>query len=96
MDARSPADSSYWLRPRDAICDVIDDLMGTYRDAAPDMTLEEFIALCEPLGGYIEVHPHCGGMNSCRGFSYDRTIGILTEHSCAGLNTCTGWSCIIP
>jgi hypothetical protein len=46
------------------------------------------------VGGTIEIHPHCGGANSCGGFSFDETIGVYTEHTCQGLNTCTGYTCV--
>ena len=81
---------------RDVGCDADRVRIITSRDAAVGMTLEAFTAMCEGLGGYIEIHPHCGGMNSCAGISYDSDIGILTEHTCAGLNTCTGYTCVIP
>ena len=68
----------------------------TYSDAATGITLEAFTAACDAAGGYVEVHPHCGGANSCAGFSYDSDRGTYTEHTCAGLNTCTGYSCVIP
>ena len=47
-------------------------------------------------GGFVEIHPHCGGANSCGGFSFDETIGVFSEHNCAGLNTCTGYTCVLP
>jgi hypothetical protein len=62
----------------------------------PDMTLEKFTAECDARGGVIEMHPHCGGVNTCKGMSYDETIGVLTEHTCKGLNTCAGYSCVVP
>jgi hypothetical protein len=60
-----------------------------------DMTLEKFTADCDALGGALEIHPHCGGFNSCKGMSYDTGTQTLTEHTCKGLNTCAGYSCII-
>jgi hypothetical protein len=59
------------------------------------MTLTRFTALCDEAGGQVETHPHCGGVNTCRGFSYDETIHTFTEHSCKGANTCAGWSCVL-
>ena len=51
---------------------------------------------CDMRGGFIEIHGACGGVNSCRGFSYgDWDPGVLTEHTCAGANGCNGLSCII-
>ena len=98
MDAATPADGAGPVDagPRDAPCDVDPLRMITAADAAPGLTLAEFTAMCDGLGGFIEIHPHCGGMNSCRGISYDSGIGVLTEHTCAGLNTCTGFSCVVP
>lgn len=80
----------------DASCDANRERMITLRDASPGMTLAAFVELCAPFGGYIEIHPHCGGVNSCAGFSYDESTGIFTEHTCAGLNTCNGFTCVIP
>jgi len=77
-------------------CDVAPDRVITYSDAAPDTSLETFTALCNTAGGHIEIAPHCGGMNTCAGFSYDYATGVYTEHTCAGLNTCGGYSCVIP
>ena len=68
----------------------------TSSEEDPDMTLEKFTAECTARGGVIEIHPHCGGVNTCKGMSYDETIGVLTEHTCKGLNTCTGYSCVVP
>ncbi|RYE84651.1 MAG: hypothetical protein EOO75_17860 [Myxococcales bacterium] len=62
----------------------------------PDMTPEAFKALCDAEGGTMEIHPHCGGANSCKGFSYDSDTDVFTEHTCKGLNTCTGYSCVLP
>jgi hypothetical protein len=62
----------------------------------PDMTLTRFTDACEEVSGTIETHPHCGGMNSCRGFSYDQTTQVYSEHTCQGYNTCTGWTCVLP
>lgn len=59
------------------------------------ITYEKFKVMCDDKNGKMEVHPHCGGANSCKGFSYDLATHVLTEHSCKGLNTCTGYSCIL-
>lgn len=77
-------------------CDIAPDRVITYSDAATDVTVESFTALCATRGGHVEVAPHCGGFNTCAGFSYDQTQQTYTEHTCAGLNTCTGYSCVIP
>lgn len=58
-------------------------------------TLEDFTADCNAAGGTVEIEPHCGGENSCRGMSYDTGTMTLTEHTCRGMNTCAGYSCII-
>lgn len=76
------------------ICDVQPDRVVTYSDASTGMTFEQFRAMCDRVGGFIETHPHCGGANSCAGFSWDQTINTYTEHSCQGLNTCTGYTCV--
>ena len=62
----------------------------------PDMTLEQFTAECDAVQGTVELHAHCGGVNSCRGFSYDDETHLFTEHTCRGLNTCSGYSCVVP
>ncbi len=62
----------------------------------PDMTREKFEELCDQANGKLEVHPHCGGANSCKGFSYDSDVKVYSEHTCKGLNTCTGYSCVVP
>jgi len=80
----------------DARCDADRVRVVTSRDAAMPISLEDFTALCDAASGYVEVHPTCGGRNSCAGFSYDETIGVWSEHTCAGLNTCTGYTCVIP
>ncbi len=81
---------------RDVPCDYADVRFVTSSDAATGMTLVTFTAMCDRVGGFVEVHPHCGGANSCGGFSYDSDSNTFTEHTCAGLNTCTGYSCVIP
>ena len=60
------------------------------------MTREKFEELCDQANGKLEVHPHCGGANSCKGFSYDSDAKVYSEHTCKGLNTCTGYSCVVP
>jgi len=62
----------------------------------PDMTLERFTADCDAQRGMVELHAHCGGVNTCQGFSYDDATHALTEHTCRGLNTCSGYSCVVP
>lgn len=60
------------------------------------MTLEKMTADCDARGGTVETYAHCGGLNSCRGMSYDETTQVLTEHTCRGLNTCAGYGCVVP
>ena len=59
------------------------------------LTLEQFTALCDAKHGIVEIQPHCGGSNACRGMSYDSNTQTLTEHTCRGTNTCGGYSCVI-
>jgi len=77
-------------------CDggVVDDA-GITSSQVLSMTLEDFTAQCNAKNGVVEIEPHCGGSNNCRGMSYDTTTQVLTEHGCRGLNTCAGYSCII-
>jgi hypothetical protein len=62
----------------------------------PEMTLERFTEECDAQGGTVELHAHCGGVNTCQGFSYDDATHELTEHTCRALNTCSGYSCVVP
>jgi hypothetical protein len=93
MDAAVAMDAG---EPLDARCDADRVRVVTSSDAAMPISLEDFTALCDAASGYVEIHPTCGGRNSCAGFSYDQTIGVWSEHTCAGLNTCTGYTCVIP
>ncbi len=70
--------------------------MITASRTIPNLSLEQFSLDCEELGGVVELHAHCGGVNTCRGFSYDDVTQVLTEHTCRALNTCSGFSCVIP
>jgi hypothetical protein len=60
------------------------------------LTEEQFTTLCNERGGTVEVMPHCGGFATAKGFSYDSTTQLLSEHTCAGTNTCAGWNCVVP
>jgi len=60
------------------------------------MTVEQFTALCDKRSGTVEVMPHCGGFATAKGFSYDSTTQLLSEHTCKGTNTCAGWNCVVP
>ncbi len=62
----------------------------------PEMTLEKFTEDCDARDGTVELHSHCGGVNTCQGISYDDATHALTEHTCRGLNTCSGYSCVVP
>jgi len=61
-----------------------------------DLSAADFQGRCDERGGTVEVIPHCGGINTCKGFSYDQTTSELSEHTCAGAATCAGWNCLIP
>jgi len=59
------------------------------------LSLDQFTTMCTAQNGIVEIQPHCGGSNDCRGMSYDSETQTLLVHSCRGLNTCAGYSCII-
>jgi len=59
------------------------------------LTEDAFKARCATRGGVMELQPHCGGSNECRGMSYDSETQTLTEHTCRGTNSCAGFSCVI-
>jgi len=67
----------------------------TSTQIGPGLSLEDFTDQCTEQGGTVEIEPHCGGENSCRGMSYDTNTETLSEHTCKGMNTCAGYSCII-
>ena len=63
-----------------------------------EYTFAELTKMCDSRGGYVQVHGSCGGVNSCRGFSYGDWgpgAAMLTEHSCSGANGCQGLSCAL-
>jgi hypothetical protein len=62
----------------------------------PGLDAAGFKALCDERGGTVEVMAHCGGLASARGFAYDTTTQVLSEHTCKGANTCAGWNCVTP
>lgn len=66
----------------------------TSTEVIPDLGLADFTADCDEAGGVVEEHSHCGGLNTCAGFSYDTASDKLIHHTCAGLNTCAGFSCV--
>ncbi len=55
-------------------------------------TLAEFETDCLTRGGWVELHASCGGVNTCKGFSY--SYGKVIEHTCKAANTCAGMSCV--
>lgn len=58
-------------------------------------TFAQYTADCDALGGYIQVHASCAGVNTCAGFSVgDWNPDLRSEHTCRGLNGCNGLSCI--
>jgi hypothetical protein len=59
------------------------------------LTEEDFKARCDARGGAVEVMPHCGGFATAKGFAYDNSTHLLSEHTCAGANTCGGWNCVL-
>ncbi len=60
-----------------------------------ELTADEFEAQCDERSGVVEYIPHCGGLNTCKGFSYDVTTGLLSEHTCQGAATCQGYNCVV-
>ncbi len=90
----------------DAASDASDAAAPVYCSNAPDagtvtssvtiaMTQAQFQSLCLSNGGTFEIMPHCGGFNTCMGFSYDAGSQVLSQHTCRGLNTCGGYSCVV-
>ena len=67
----------------------------TASSVVADMTIERFTDDCDAQSGKVELHAHCGGVNTCQGFSYDDATHVLTEHTCRALNTCSGYSCVV-
>jgi len=66
----------------------------TSTQVVASLSLEEFDSRCAKREGVTQIHPHCGGANSCKGFSYDSDTDQLVEHTCKGYNTCAGMSCV--
>lgn len=90
-----PADASSGDNPADAeAAEPTPHITLSRVDAS--ITEESFRKQCEELSGKIELHPSCGGKNSCRGMSYDLDTHVYTEHTCKALNTCRGFSCVLP
>lgn len=69
--------------------------MITSTTIVTDMTQEKFTAECDARHGVVEIPPHCGGFNTCMGFSYWADTQQLTEHTCKGMSSCVGFSCVI-
>jgi len=78
-------------------CDsgIPDAAVVTSSTIVPSMTLDSFTSQCQALNGAVEIQPHCGGSNSCRGMSYDTETQTLLQHTCRATNTCAGFSCVI-
>jgi hypothetical protein len=68
----------------------------TSTEVVPNLSLEQFTQMCDAVGGTVETIPHCGGLNTCKGFAYDLGPQVLTQHTCKATNTCAGWNCIVP
>jgi hypothetical protein len=60
-----------------------------------NLTQDQFASMCAGQNGIMEIQPHCGGSNACRGMSYDSDTQTLTEHSCRATNKCGGYSCVV-
>jgi hypothetical protein len=78
-------------------CDsgIPDAAVVTSSTIVANMTLDSFTSQCQALNGAVEIQPHCGGSNSCRGMSYDTETQTLLQHTCRATNTCAGYSCVI-
>lgn len=59
------------------------------------MTTSTFTARCTQDGGLVQTHAVCGGVNACRGYSFNKYDFVLTEHTCKAMNTCGGISCVV-
>lgn len=59
-----------------------------------DLSYEALRERCDQLGGYMQTHAACAGVNSCRGLSYNKWSFVLTEHTCRATNSCGGMSCV--
>jgi hypothetical protein len=60
-------------------------------------TFAELSEMCDERNGFLQVHGSCGGVSTCRGFSYGdwEEESQLVEHSCSGVNGCAGLSCVL-
>ena len=67
----------------------------TQGSVVPGLTLDTFTAECSDAGGVVEIQPHCGGLNLCRGMSYDTGNSVFTVHTCRATNTCAGYTCFV-
>jgi len=78
-------------------CDggVAADPQVTSSMVVANVTLAQFTGECTALAGILEIQPHCGGSNACRGMSYDSDTQTLIEHSCRATNSCAGFSCVV-
>lgn len=91
----SASDGAFFVDGGLAYCINTPDVRAITLSRVVAMTEDEFKAQCSSRGGTFEIMPHCGGLNSCMGMSYDTGTQTLTEHSCKGLNSCAGYSCVI-
>ncbi len=90
----SPVDANQVQGPLGCDGGVAADPHVTASSFVPSYPLEQFTADCTERGGTLQLQPHCGGLNGCRGMSYDTGTQTLTENTCRGTNTCAGYSCI--
>jgi hypothetical protein len=81
----------------DTTCDggVVPNPQITSATVVAGLTLDQFTAQCQTVSGILEIQPHCGGSNACRGMSYDSATQTLTQHTCRGMNSCAGFSCVV-
>ena len=96
-DAAATADTGAEASVEPFECDggVVAEAGVTSSQMVPSLTLEDFTKQCDARHGVVEIEPHCGGSNNCRGFTYDTGTQLLTEHTCRATNACAGYSCII-
>ena len=96
-DAAATADAGDEASAEPFECDggVVADAGVTSSQMVPSLTLDDFTSQCDAQHGVVEISPHCGGSNNCRGFTYDTGTQLLTQHTCRATNACAGYSCII-
>jgi len=96
-DAATTGDAGSEASAQPFECDggVVADAGVTSSEVVTSLTLEDFTSQCDAQHGVVEIEPHCGGSNNCRGFTYDTGTQLLTQHTCRATNACAGYSCII-